>query len=64
MPPIRRQIFLHNGRVQIEYPRLMTDAELADVLAVFVEQVRRSKVRPAVTEPKVAAAPKRDKPEK
>ena len=36
---IRRQIFLNHGRVLIECPRLMTDAELAKVLAAFAEEV-------------------------
>jgi hypothetical protein len=41
MPPtIRRQIFLDHGRVQIDLPRLMTDDQLAEVLEVFVRDVK------------------------
>jgi len=40
----RREVNLDHGRVIIECPRLMTDDELADVLAAFVEEVR---ARPA-----------------
>jgi hypothetical protein len=38
----RREIHL-NRRVMVEAPRLMSDQELADVLATFVEQVRGAK---------------------
>jgi hypothetical protein len=38
--PIRRELFLDHGRVFIKTPRLMTDDELADVLAAFVAEVR------------------------
>jgi hypothetical protein len=42
MPPptIRRQIFLDHGRVQIDLPRLMTDDQLAEVLEVFIRDVK------------------------
>jgi hypothetical protein len=33
-PPHRRELFLDNGRVFVETPRLMTDAELAVVAEV------------------------------
>jgi hypothetical protein len=38
--PQRREVYLAIGRVTIECPRLMTDVELAAVLAAFVETVR------------------------
>jgi hypothetical protein len=47
----RREIYLDRW-VTVECPRLMNDAELADILAAFVEKVRASKVRAPVTEPK------------
>src|SRR5450631_2044544 len=37
MPISRRELFLDHGRVTIECPRLMSDEELAEVLAAFVE---------------------------
>jgi hypothetical protein len=41
MPPtIRRELILDHGRVIVECPRLMTNAELADIVATVVEQVR------------------------
>jgi hypothetical protein len=36
----RREVNLDHGRVTVECPRLMSDAELADVLAVFIEEVK------------------------
>jgi hypothetical protein len=46
--PNRREVFLDHGRVFIETPRLMTDSELADVLAAFVAEIRaRSPKAPA-----------------
>jgi hypothetical protein len=36
----RREVNLDHGRVTVECPRLMSDAELADVLAAFVKEVR------------------------
>ena len=38
--PQRREVYLAIGRITIECPRLMTDIELAAVLAAFVETVR------------------------
>jgi hypothetical protein len=35
-----RQVYLDHGRVQIELPRLMSDAQLADVFEEFVKEVR------------------------
>jgi hypothetical protein len=43
MLPIRREIYLDHGRIQIECPRLMSDAELAEVLKAFVTEIE---VRP------------------
>jgi hypothetical protein len=40
----RREVKLDHGRITVECPRLMTDDELADVLAAFVKEVR---ARPA-----------------
>jgi hypothetical protein len=54
-PTIRRELILDHGRVIIECPRLMTNADLADILAAFVDQVRGGKANPAVPEPKVEA---------
>jgi hypothetical protein len=36
----RRERFLDHGRVFVETPRLMTDSELAEVLAAFVAEIR------------------------
>jgi hypothetical protein len=51
----RREVTLDHGRITVECPRLMTDDELADVLAAFVEEVRaRTPKEPAKpTEPRV-----------
>jgi hypothetical protein len=38
--PRPREIYLDHDRVAIECPRLMSDEELADVLAAFVNEVR------------------------
>jgi hypothetical protein len=57
MPAVRRRIFPDHSRVMTECPRLISDEELADVLAAFVDQVQHGKA--AVAEPKVKAAPKR-----
>jgi hypothetical protein len=35
MAPHRRELFLDNGRVFVEVPRLMTDDELARVFEAF-----------------------------
>jgi hypothetical protein len=40
-----------NGRIWIECPRLMTDLELADVLADFVDQVRARPPKPSQSIP-------------
>jgi hypothetical protein len=48
-PPRPRELFLDHSRVMIGCPRLMTDSELADVLAAFVETVRaRPSTRTAI----------------
>ena len=46
--PNRRELFLDHGRVFIEVPRLMSDQELADVLAAFVETVRARPAKPPI----------------
>jgi hypothetical protein len=38
--PVRRELYLDHGRVFVQCPRLMSDVELADVLAAFVATVR------------------------
>jgi hypothetical protein len=38
--PRQREVFLNEGRVFIQCPRLMTDGELADALAQYVGTVR------------------------
>jgi hypothetical protein len=48
-PRNRRELVLDHGRVFIEVPRLMTDKELADVLAAFVETVRARPAKPSIT---------------
>jgi hypothetical protein len=51
----RRYIHLDKGHVSIECPRLMTDGELADRLAAFVEEVRARPPRepPMPPEPRI-----------
>jgi hypothetical protein len=44
----RRELFLDHGRVFIEVPRLMSDHELADVLAAFGETVRARPAKPSI----------------
>jgi hypothetical protein len=67
MPPtIRRRIYLDQGRVQIDLPRLMTDDKLAEVLEVFVRDVKgRGSKEPADKPPEppstVATNPEDDK---
>jgi hypothetical protein len=46
MPISRRELFLDHGRVTIECPRLMSDEELAEVLADFVVQVKSRAPKP------------------
>jgi hypothetical protein len=55
--PKPRQIFLDKGRVTIEYPRLMTDAELAQVLAAFVEEVMARPEPTPVEPPRTSTRP-------
>jgi hypothetical protein len=45
--PNRREVFLDHGRVFIEIPRLMTDDELADVLAAFVAEIKARPPKPS-----------------
>jgi hypothetical protein len=52
MPISRREMYFENGRVTIECPRLMSDEELADVLAVFVETVRARPPKASVSMPR------------
>jgi hypothetical protein len=47
-PRPRRELFLDHGRVFIEVPQLMSDQELADVLAAFVETVRARPAKPSI----------------
>jgi hypothetical protein len=47
MPPTRREIFLDHGRVQIECPRLMSDAELAEVLKAFIAEIEARPPKPS-----------------
>jgi len=60
----RREVNLDHGRVTVESPRLMSDHELADVLASFVEEVRARPekvtmpVEPAVRSVSPAKRPK------
>jgi hypothetical protein len=48
MPISRRELYLDNARVTIECPRLMSDEELAKVLAAFVETVRARPPKPSL----------------
>jgi hypothetical protein len=48
MPIARREVYLENGRVTIDCPRLMSDEELAQVLAAFVDQVRARPPKPSL----------------
>ena len=67
MPPtIRRQIFLDHGRVQIDLPRLMTDAQLAEVLEEFAKEVRARprKESPPASQPEPSRLPAKMKPPK
>jgi hypothetical protein len=45
----RRELFLDHGRAFIEVPRLMSDHELVDVPAAFVETVRARPPKPSIT---------------
>jgi hypothetical protein len=45
-PPIKGELFLDHGRVFVETPRLMTDSELADVLAAFVAEIKARPPKP------------------
>jgi hypothetical protein len=47
-PRNRRELYLDHGRIFIEVPRLVTDEELADVLAAFVETVRARPAKPSI----------------
>jgi hypothetical protein len=49
MPPIRREIFLDHGRVYVECPRLMSDAELAVVLKAFVAEIEARPLKPSIS---------------
>jgi hypothetical protein len=49
-PRNRRELFLDDGRVFVEVPRLMTDEELATVFEAFVAEVRGRSPKPP-TEP-------------
>jgi hypothetical protein len=48
MPISRRELYLDNARITIECPRLMSDEELAEVLAAFVETVRARPPKPSL----------------
>jgi hypothetical protein len=48
MPISRREVYLDQARVTIECARLVTDEELAEVLAAFVDQVRARPPRPSL----------------
>jgi hypothetical protein len=48
MPISRRELFLDHGRVTIEWPRLMSDEELAEMLAAFVETIRARPPKPSL----------------
>jgi hypothetical protein len=47
-PRNRRELYLDHGRIFIDVPRLMTDEELDDVLAAFVETVRARPAKPSI----------------
>jgi hypothetical protein len=57
MPISRRELFLDHGRVSIECPRLMSDEELAEVLADFVVQVKSRAPKAPAPEPQPSTLP-------
>jgi hypothetical protein len=60
--PKPRQIFLDKGRVMILAPRLMTNVELAQVLAAFVEEVMGRPESPPVEPQRTSTLPMKMKP--
>jgi hypothetical protein len=56
-PAHRRELVLDNGRVFVEVPGLMTDDELADVLAAFVDRVRARPPKPSLPVTQVRPSP-------
>jgi hypothetical protein len=55
--PNRRKRFLDRGRVFIETPLLMTDSELAEVLAAFVAEIRARQPKAPAQHPEEQSRP-------